>query len=124
MTAPSVDIAGISLQDRVNFLRIVVHLLHVDHVFTDDERAFANELARGLLLGPEELDDVLDRVNLDEDIHFLAGKLPREMRSQLTSVLTDAAAVDGHIDESEKDLLKHVRIVLQIRATHSTRYDV
>ncbi len=94
-----------NLAQRKAYFELVGKILIADGVYTDDERAYLDSVAKRLDLTPEDQKSVTSSLNADGDIGDALAALDASVRAQLIADLREAAGADGKTSVVEEKLI-------------------
>ncbi len=95
--------------DNRLFCEIVAVLLISDAQVTDSERRFLDRLMKRFEFTEEDRQAVFNSVNIGESVEGRLRQLSAGRRPELLAELEAAAAADGEVGRTEREILDEVR---------------
>ncbi|MCS6884604.1 MAG: TerB family tellurite resistance protein [Acidobacteriota bacterium] len=107
-----------SREERINFCRIVVHLIAADRKLTDEERVHLAALVwqAGLSLEEEDVKEMIENeISSPTPLEELVKGIDRhDMRRWLYRVLIEVSLADNHLAEEEENKLLEIARLFEL----------
>ncbi len=95
------------------YCHAIARMLIADAVLGDAEITFLDRLMTRLEITPEQRDEILNHVNVDEPLPLELRELASKDKAQLLNDLRQAAFMDGKFIPRESTILEQARALLE-----------